>query len=525
MYIQRNTKRVKDKVYHSVLLRNSYRKNGKNKHKTISNLSSWPEELINQFEKLLKTGKVTKLEDLTYKQGKAYGAIKVIHEIAKILGIKKALGNSKQSLLCLMMIAGRILTGGSRLHLCNWAKDEAIEEVFKISNFNENNLYNALDWLCDNQKKIENKLFKLRKSTKIKEVFLYDVTSSYLEGEHNELANWGYNRDKKSGKKQIVIGFLTDENGVPISVEVFKGNTQDPKTVLSQLKKLSEQFGVERVVFVGDRGMIKSGQIEEINEMKYNYITAITRPQIQKLITDDILQLGLFDKNLCEVEYNNIRYILRKNPIRKKEIEENRNEKIKHIIEKIKKKNQYLLEHPKASVECGIKEINKFIGKLKIKGIVELKSVYRKIIYDINKKILKEKSLLDGCYAIKTDIPSNLIKKEIIHSRYKKLSEVEKAFRTMKTGLLEIRPLFLRKESRTRGHIFICMLSYMITKHIWDKLKHLNIQQELIFRTLDRIQYISHTFENKNIKILPNEYSEIQSNILRQLKIKLAHQL
>ena len=520
MFIQRNTKKVKDKVYHSTLLMHSYREDGKVKHRVISNLSKWPEELVEQLDLLLKGGKVTKLSDIKHKQGKAYGAIKVIYEISKRLGIAKALGKSESGMLSLFMIMGRIITNGSRLFLCNWAKDEAIEDVLGVSDFNEDHLYKALDWLCENQSKIEQKLFKMRHTTENpKELFLYDVTSSYLEGTQNELANWGYNRDKKRGKKQIVIGLLTDKLGIPVSVEVFKGNTSDPQTVLSQIKKLAANFGVEKVVFVGDRGMIKSSQITDLNSEGWHYITAITKAQIGKLINDDVLQPGLFDEKLCEVEHDSIRYILRRNPERAKEIERNRVNKIKYISKKIAKKNEYLSEHSKASIECATRDIGKIINRLKLKEIIEINSVERKLTYKINKDVLKEKSKLDGCYVIKTDVPSSELEKEIVHARYKDLTEVEKAFRTIKTGLLEIRPLYLRKESRTRGYVFICMLSYMVTKYIWDELKFLNIQQKFIYQTLDKIQYIIYPVETAEIKALPTNYTDIQTKILSALDI------
>lgn len=524
MFIQRNTKKVKDKTYHSVLLLHNYRQAGKVKHKTISNLSSWPRDLVDQLELLLKGGKVSGLDDLEHKQGKAYGAIKVIYEVAKRLGIIKAIGESKQALLCLLMIMGRILTNGSRLYLCSWAGDEAIEEVLKISNFDEDDLYQALDWICEKQAKIEKKLFRFRRDKEIEELFLYDVTSTYLEGMRNELADWGYNRDGKKGKKQIVIGLLTDKYGNPVSVEVFKGNTQDPQTVFSQIEKLAGSFGVKKVVFVGDRGMIKSEQIKQINKKNWQYITALTKAQIEKLIGDKVLQLGLFDEKLCEVEDDKIRYILRRNPLRKQEIERSRESKIAYVSKKIEQKNEYLAKHSRASVECGIKNILKVIERLKLKGIIKLKSGQRKISYELDQEELAEKSRLDGCYVLKTDVPGSQLEKEIIHKRYKDLAEVEKAFRTIKTGLLEIRPLFLRKETRTRGYVFICMLSYMVTKYIWDKLKVLNIQQEFIFQTLDRIQYIIYTFKNKKIKVLPSDYSESQNKILSLLKIKFPHQ-
>lgn len=521
MFIHKNTKKANNKIYHSTLLMHNYREGGKVKHKVISNLSSWPSELIKELDLLLKGGKVTKLDDLKHKQGKAYGAIYVIREVAKRIGITKALGESREALLCLLMIMGRILTNGSRLYLCNWAKDEAIDEVLKISNFNEDDLYEALDWICKEQRKIEQKLFKGRGKVEIGEIFLYDVTSTYLEGNDNELAEYGYNRDGKKGKKQIVIGLMTDKEGFPVSIEVFKGNMQDQKTVFAQIKKLADDFGVKKVVFVGDRGMIKGEQIEKITEESWHYITAVTKPQIEKLIEENVLQLGLFEERICEVENENIRYILRRNPYRKEEIKRNRDGKIEHMDKKIEAINKYLSEHKKAKIECAIKKINKIVDKLKLRDIIKLESKEQKIVIELNKEELEKKSRLDGCYVIKTDIPASNIDKEIIHQRYKDLAEVEKAFRTIKTGLLEIRPVFLRKEKRTRGHVFICMLSYMITKYMWDKLRDLDMQQEHIFQTLDRIQYISYNFKDEDIKILPGEYFEEQTKILSGLNIKL----
>ncbi|MDI6736857.1 MAG: transposase, partial [bacterium] len=181
-------------------------------------------------------------------------------------------------------------------------------------------------------------------------IFLYDVTSSYVEGEQNELAEYGLNRDEIKGKKQIIIGLVTDVQGEPLSVEVFPGNTNDHKTVVNQLEKIKKVYGTERVVFVGDRGMIKSKQIKEITDAPnhWNYITAITKSQIEKMLKEDVLQLGLFDESLCEVENEGIRYILRKNPWRAKEIKINLEKRIAFIEKKVVERNKYLSEHPKA---------------------------------------------------------------------------------------------------------------------------------------------------------------------------------
>jgi len=287
MFVQRIHKKTKTKTYTSVVLMENYREGKKVKHRIISNLSKWPETLVSGLEKLLKGEKVKTVADLELSVGKSFGAIQVVSEIAKRLGIKQALGNSRQSAPAMFQIAGRIISQGSRNYLANeWGKSQAVEKVFKLKNFTEDSLYDNLDWLSANQQKIERKIYEYRNNGEpIKELFLYDVTSSYLEGDKNELAAYGYNRDKKKGKKQIVIGLLTDSDGYPISVEVFDGNTGDTKTVSSQLKKLKDNFGVERVVFVGDKGMVKSSQIDEItsDEYKWNYLTTITKQQIKTL--------------------------------------------------------------------------------------------------------------------------------------------------------------------------------------------------------------------------------------------------
>lgn len=529
MFIHRNTKRVKTKKgwkeYHSILLLESYREGKQVKHRTISNLSSWPEGLVNEFELLLKGGKVVELNDLRHGQGKSCGALIVIYEICKRLGILNAIGGTRKGILVIIMIMGRILAQGSRLHISNlWSKDEAIEEVLKIKHFDEDDLYEALDWLSDNQEKIEDKIFRHRnKNWKISDIFLYDVTSSYLEGEQNELAGWGYNRDKKKGKKQIVIGLMTDKEGYPVTIEVFKGNTQDTETVISQLKKLKTRFGVKRVVFVGDRGMIKKSQIEKINGFKWNFITAITKPQIRRLVKAGVIQMGLFDDKLAEVEHEGIRYIIRRNPERAREMEENRKSRLEYVIKKINKKNGYLNKHKKASEDVALKDINKEINKRKLNKIIEVKIKGRQLEFFINEEAMGEVSKFDGCYVIKTDVLD--LNKEDIHSRYKDLTQVERAFRTMKTALEEIRPIYVRKEKRTRGHVFICMLAYMVIKYTWDRLKHTGFTQDFIFQTLDRIQYTSYKFQDKVIKVLPKDLLQHQKLIIDTLEINLPQQL
>jgi transposase len=422
---------------------------------------------------------------------------------------------------------GRVITQGSRLYIANeWSQEQSIEELLGINNYNEDTLYANLDWLSNHQREIEKILYKTRKPGKDGgTIFLYDVSSSYLEGMQNKYAEYGYNRDGKKGKKQIVYGLLCDENGYPISIEIFKGNTNDQQTVRNQLLKLKNDVGVERVIFVGDKGMIKSSQIEDIKELQWHYLTSITKPQIKTLMAKGVIQLSMFDDKLNEIEYEGVRYILRRNPYRAKEISYNREERIQVVLKKIALQNIYLKEHPKASPEVSFKKINGEIKRRKLTDIIIASISERTIHHSIDHAKEEDQSLLDGCYVMKTDVLKNAETKEVLHDRYKDLALVETSFRTLKTGFEEIRPVYVRKEERTNGHVFICMLSYMVLKHIWDKCRDAGYTLKYIIETLDKIQYVKYKFDEKIIKALPDELSETQNKILRLLKIKLPREV
>jgi len=242
-----------------------------------------------------------------------------------------------------------------------------------------NDLYENLTWLCQHQEQIERRLFAARRSRRKPELFLYDVTSSYLEGEDNALGAYGYNRDGKKGKKQIVIGLLCDEEGTPVSTEVFRGNTQDPQTFGAQVSKASERFGCQRVTFVGDRGVIKSGQIEELSKAGFHYITAITKPQIETLLAGGVLQMALFDDSLCEVEHEGLRYVLRRNPVRAEEIAATRTGKQASVAVLVQQRNQYLAEHAKAQVSAAEKKVRAKVARLKAAAWLRVESAGRSL--------------------------------------------------------------------------------------------------------------------------------------------------
>ena len=461
-----------NKTYCRSLLRISYREDGKVKHKTVGNLkdASMDEVLLLKNAlagNLIPAEDCPDLKTMQIRQGPSFGALFTFLTLAKRIGITSVLGSSKMALFVLWLIFARIIDQGSRLSAARLAERHAVKELMGLDSVPANSLYQALEWIAERQEEVEKQLLKKRYPDSKPQLFLYDVTSSYLEGTENELSNWGYNRDKKRGKMQIVIGLLTDIEGVPVAVRVFEGNSSDPITCLDQIKLLAESFKVENVTLVGDRGMIKSSQIKALNDKNFHFITAITRQHISTLVKIVVIQLDLFDEKITEVTDGDIRYVLRRNPIRAKEIAESRDSKFQYLERKIEQSNHYLKDHKKAKAEIQLRNLETYAQQLRIFSFVKLELTENKTVVLSKCVEMIEKSVqLDGCYAIKTDLGYEQIDSQSIHDRYKDLSKVEKAFRTMKTGFLEVRPIYVRKSDRTKGHVFITSLAYMITHEI-----------------------------------------------------------
>ena len=473
MYVDTSTVRTPTgKSYTRYLLRKSYRKQGKVKHDTIANLSSCSLAEIEAIRLALRhkqdlTALVSLKDDLRLEQGLSVGAVWTVFSVAKRLGIVAALGSTRAGKLALWQVIARVIDQGSRLSAVRLAGSHAACDVLNLAKFDEDDLYNNLDWLRENQAKIEDHLFAKRNGRERDEdrqqLFLYDVTSSYLEGTKNELAAFGYNRDKKKGKRQIVIGLLCDEAGIPLSIEVFNGNTKDPQTVGSQVSKVVQRFGGGEITFVGDRGMIKSEQIEDLNKEGFHYITAITKLQVKKLLRTGVIQMALFDEELAEVETTEgVRYVLRRNPIRALEVRQTRQDKLQAVQKEVDTQNLYLAEHARAQVKVAQRKVRKKIERVKLSGWLSERVTDRVISLAEDRAALAEEAKLDGCYVLKTDLRTDVATKETIHSRYKDLALVEWAFRTSKTVNLEVRPVHVRTEAHTRGHVFVVMLSYLI---------------------------------------------------------------
>jgi transposase len=477
MFISRNTSRHKSgKVYQSILLRESYREGKIVKKRTIANLSHCNENQISALEAALKNKNTSSLpvnNEFKVLQGRSVGSVYALHSVAKELGIVEALGSSFHAKLTLWLIIARILEQGSRLSATRLDSQYDIASIIGLERgFDENNLYDCLHWLDKNQNEIEDSLFSRKKHAK--KLFWYDVTSSYFEGVNNELSAFGYNRDKKSGKRIIVVGLLCQENGDPLSIEAFKGNTQDTQTFQSQLDKLKNRFKCESVTLICDRGLIRDKQKNLLKEYGYHYISALPMPQVLSLLNEKLLYVEDFTAELKCFSHQGLRYIYRRNPKRALDAQDQRQERLESLKRKVDSENMYLHEHPKASIEVSEKKIKSFLKTLCLLDWVSAQIVDKKHILCIDEEQLKKKSEMDGCYIWTTDLSEQEMSTKEIYERYKDLKYIEDDFRSFKTSFLEVRPFYVRSEMSTRGHLLIVMLSHMILRKLREKWAHFN---------------------------------------------------
>ena len=457
----------------AILLRQAYREDGKVKNRTLANLSDWNPARIEALRRALR-GEFDHAALAEPTLGPIFGVLYTLKQIADALGLTAALGNNVFGKLALFLVLARLAHQGSRLSAVRWAQDHAVSEVLGLDSFDEDDLYAALDDLCARQEKIERALYhqyQRRCGAQPPRLFLYDVTSSYLEGECNELGAFGYNRDGKKGKLQIVIGLLTDAAGEPLAVRVFKGNRSDPTTVAEQIKIVKEQFQVAELVFVGDRGMVKSKGKQALEQAKLRYITALTDPQIRGLLKRKILQLELFSEELCEVEDHGVRYVLRKNETEAARERHRLEDKLAKLKEKIAARNEETKKKQRCQPEAGKRKLEAWAAQHKLNGLVELKLEGRMLVLERQEAAIATSLELAGCYVVATDVLPQSMGTQEVHDSYISLQKVERDFRAMKTGLLEVRPLFVRKESRTRGHVFCCLLALKLSREMERRLQ------------------------------------------------------
>jgi hypothetical protein len=486
MFITRVRSRAKDgrKSYTSILLRQSFRAGSKVKSKTLAVLTHLPAHVINAIQKAIAqpTDSLAELaagsqKAFRLRTAESFGAIWTTHQIAQRLGIQSALGVTAQAALGYWQTLARVLRpGGSLLAMVRLATTCAAAGILGWQRaFNEDDLYSNGAWLEGRHAVIERRLWQGRKAPASDSLFLYDVTSSYLEGMHNALGDWGYNRDGKKGKKQLVVGLLTDSQGEPVSIQVYRGNTSDLKTFGDQVQKIKKQLGASAVSLVGDRGMIRSRQQAAAQKAGFHFITALTKPQIRRLLQEKVLQMELFEEKVCEVvSPQGQRYVLRRNPVRQQELEQTRQQKRQSLEAAIAKANLYLAEHKKAKARTQQKLLQQRLVKLGLSRWLKLKQHKRTFSVEAEAKALEAEALLDGCYVIQTDLKPEQAGPQTVHDRYKDLAQVERDFRTLKSGHLEFRPWFVCKAENTQAHALTSMLALKVRRHLeraWEKLE------------------------------------------------------
>lgn len=454
----------------AILLREGFLVDGKVKNRTLANLTHWPVERIEALRRALR-GEFDGVAGEA-QCGAIFGVQFALKQLADQLGISRALGRTEDARRALFLVLARIAHGGSRLSAVRWARQHATEDLLGLAPFDEDDLYASLDWLASRQPAIEQRLYEhyRQRSGQTPVLLLYDVTSSYLEGECNELGAFGYNRDGKRGKQQIVIGLLTAADGEPLAVRVFEGNTSDPATVAEQIRLLREQFEVEDVVLVGDRGMIKAKGKQALASEGWRYISALTNAQIRTLLKSQVLQPGLFDQELSEVEHDGKRLILRRNEAVRYREQKRRADKLMRLQQKISQRNAFVDEHARAQPEAGLRQLQDWVRQHRLSRFVSLSLHEGDIECSIDEQAMADDALLDGCYTLETNVSRAHLDAASVDARYRDLQQVERNFRTLKTGGLEVRPIFLRKAQRTRAHVFIAMLALKITRCFEQKL-------------------------------------------------------
>lgn len=476
MYVETIKSVVKGKSYISYLVRETYREKGKIKHRTISNISKLPKEQIDLIKKSLK-GYKGKFNVNELKLGRSYefGASYVFKKLAEQLGLDKMIYSKKEQWRndILALIIGRLIYQGSKLSLVNMFNDTSL---WSLHGHNQRerpdvyvNCYTPMDKLLDRQGAIQKKLANRHFSDGC--MILYDMTNTWLEGEYkdSQLVSYGKPKGGKKGYRQIALGLLTDKEGCPVAVEVFKGSTSDQLTVYDQVRTISKNYGIKNIVFTGDRGMLTQKRIDEVNSVDFKTITALTHTQIQQMISADLIQPGLFDeRNIAEVRDNNIRYMLCKNPETMRQERTTRKAMISKVCEKLTAKANVKKKRKKLDVAASIGRLFERykIGKFFSWDVGD----NGEVTWSLRQDVIDKEEILDGCYIIRTDVKSDILNKEEVVTGYRNLQKVELAFKNIKTVLLELRPMYHKTDERLKAHIFLTMLAYYIQWHAVRKL-------------------------------------------------------
>jgi hypothetical protein len=466
----------------AILLRESFRENGRVRKRTLANLSDWPSPLVEGFRTLLKGGVAVAAEGICIRRSLPHGHAAAVLGTIRAIGLDRLLGkpiDKRLVPLAIALIASRLISPASKLATArDLAADTAgssLGRLLELGAVEESELYRALDWLGARQAAIETAL--ARRHLKDGALVLYDVSSSWLEGRCCELARFGYSRDGKKGKLQIVYGLLCAADGCPVAVEVFEGNTADPMTLSTQIDKLKERFGLSRVVLVGDRGMITSARIrDELKPAGLDWITALRAPQIRALLDTGAFQLSLFDeRDLAEItapEFPGERLVVCKNPL----LAEERARKREDLLQATEAALAKLADQiARGTGPRGTDRIARTIGRIenryKLAKLFDIAVAEDGFTFGRNPARIADEARLDGFYVIRTSVEDKTLAAGSVVGAYKSLARVERAFRTLKTVDLHLRPIHHWLASRVRAHVFLCMLACHVEWHMRECLK------------------------------------------------------
>jgi transposase len=521
------------KSYTSTLLRESFRVGSVVKSKTLAVLTHLPAHVLESVRRAIAqpADSLSNLAEasegsLRLRQAESFGALWTVDQLAQQLGIKKALGVTRQAELGYWQVLARVLRpGSSLLAMVRLATTCAAAALLGWRRpFTEDDLYANGPWLEGRHPVIERRLWQTRPTAPKNQLFLYDVTSSYLEGDYNVLAAWGYNRDHKEGKKQLVVGLLADSQGEPVSIQVYRGNTSDLKTFGQQVHKIQKELGCQGVTMVGDRGMIRTDQKAAAQNAGFHFITALTKPQIKKLLADKVLQLELFEEKVHEVfGVDGRRFVLRRNPVRQEQIKRSREQKQQALEAALKKANRYLDEHPRAKVATQCRHLAARLESLKVRDWLKLTVKKQRLVLTLDVQALQAVAQLDGCYVVETDLKAPQADAQTIHDRYKDLAFVERDFRTLKTGHLEFRPWFVCTADNTQAHALTSMLALKVRRHLERAWWSLEVTVEEGLRELEQISVMEliHPQSGNVVARQVPEPSVRQKQLLEALKLKL----
>ena len=474
------------------LLRESYRLGGKVKKRTITNLTQWPPHLVQGLRCLLRGGTV--VEDLSdcfdLVRTLPHGHVAAVLGTLRRIGLDRIIGGKDGSAhaLVLAMIVARVIEPQSKLATARGLGNEtafsSLAEMLGLVRADEDELYEAMDWLGARQGRIETKLAARHFTSG--SLMLYDVTSTYFEGRTCPLARPGHTRDGKKGKLQIIFGLLCNTEGVPVAVEVFSGNTGDPCTLGAQIEKVRGRFRLERVIFVGDRGMITDARIrEELRPVQgLDWISALRAPQIRKLVKNGSLQLSLFDeKDLAEITdpaFRGERLVVCRNPILAKERARKREELLQSTereLDKIVRATERPQRKLKGKDKIAMR-IGKVVNKYKVAKHFHVSIREEGCSYERKEASIAQEAALDGIYVIRSSVAPEAMSASRTVEAYKDLSHVERAFRCYKSIDLKVRPVHHRREDRVRSHVFLCMLAYYVEWHMRKALAPLLFDDE-----------------------------------------------